>query len=1097
MLVLAFALSILCLSGFAQTANLPGKVLEENGDPIPGATVRFKNKRGGVITKDDGTFSIPSTGSGILVISVLGHAEKEINVAGLSQVTVSLKKTDKNLDEVVVTAMGIRRAKNTLPYAAQQISGDEANKVRVSNIAGGLSGKVSGLEIRQNNSVGGSVNVIIRGIKSLSYNNQALFVVDGAPLDNSTLISPTTTSGGVSATNGGLGSSGGYDMGNTASDINPDDIQSINVLKGAAATALYGSRAANGVIMITTKKGRAGANITVNAGATAGQIDKTTFVKRQNQYGAGRSDNLATGGFLYGDVTGDGIPEYIVNTNAPRSWGPKFDKTKLVFQWDAFDPSSPNYHKATPWVAPKHGPEYFFKTAVTNNESVILDGSSNKGSYKLGFTRINEKGTVPNSSNGRNTINFGATYKLADNLTVSANANYVQEQAVGRNATGYDGATNPRNPNSQFRQYGEVNVDYKEQEEAYNRTHKNVTWNWSNPLVPSLLIPASYNNPFFTSYQNYENDSRNRTYGNVALNYQPLEWLNILGRISLDTYSQAEEERIAFASYGTPSYSRFNSFFRELNYDLIATVNKDINKDLKFNGLAGVNMRRDASTSIYQTTTGGLIIPDFYAISNSKGAVGAPYETNQPKAVDGYFAGATFTWRDFLSLDGTFRRDRSSTLPVNANAYNYYGISGSWQFFEQLKDKFSWLSSGKLRANYATVGNDAPWGSIKDAYDQPNPFVAGTTTSTLFSLPNTKNNANLKPERTNSKEVGLEMSFLKNRIGFDASFYHTNTVDQILALTTSTATGYNSKFVNAGNVQNQGFEVSLFGQPVRSKNFTWDVTVNWTRNRNKVISLNSGATNLQLNTSPLQAGVSINATVGQPFGQILGQTYTYYQGKTTAANRIVNAATPNIPQGNNYVLTTTTTNVLGNFNPDWIGGITNTFHYKSFTLSFLVDVRKGGTVWSLDQYYGQQSGILPSSTGLNDLGNEKRAPLANGGGIILQGVTPDGKPNTNRVAITSGNSLLLPPPDFAYDASYIKLRELSLGYHIPGARFGDLGKVLKGMDIQVLGRNLWLIHKNLPMADPEDGASAGNNQGFQFGPYPTVRSIGLNVKMQF
>jgi TonB-linked SusC/RagA family outer membrane protein len=1079
MLFLAFALSISCLSGFAQMTNLPGKVLEENGDPIAGATVRFKNKRGGVITKDDGTFSIPSNGSGILIISVLGHAEKEVNVTGLTQVTVSLTKTDKNLDEVVVTAMGIRRAKNTLPYAAQQISGDEANKTRVTNIASGLSGKVSGLEIRQNNSIGGSVNVIIRGVKSLGYNNQALFVVDGAPLDNSTMISATTTNGGV--TNGGLGSSGGYDMGNAASDINPDDIQSINVLKGAAATALYGSRAANGVIMITTKKGRAGANVTVNAGMTAGQIDKSTFVKRQNQYGAGRSDNLATGGFLYGDVTGDGVPEYVVNTNAPRSWGPKFDPTKLVFQWDAFDPSSPNYHKATPWVAPKHGPEYFFKTAITNNESIILDGSNNKGSYKLGFTRVNDKGTVPNSSNGRNTINFGASYKLADNLTVSASANYVQEQAVGRYATGYDGT---RNSNTQFRQYGEVNVDYKEQEEAYNRTHKNVTWNWSNPLVPSLLIPASYNNPFFTAYQNFENDSRTRTYGNVSLNYQPLSWLNILGRISLDTYNQAEEERIAYTSIGTPMYSRFNSFFRELNYDLIATVNKDISKDLKFNGLLGTNMRRDASTSIYQTTTGGLIIPDFYAISNSKGAVGAPNETYQPKAVDGYFAGATFTWRDFLSLDGTFRRDRSSTLPDNANAYNYYGISGSWQFYEQLKDKFSWLSSGKLRANYATVGNDAPWGSISDVYDQPNPFVAGTTTSVLFSRPSIKNNADLKPERTNSKEVGLEMSFLKNRIGVDASFYHTNTVDQVLSLATTTATGYNSKFVNAGNVQNQGFEVSLFGQPVRTKDFTWDVTLNWTRNRNKVISLNNGATNLQLGT--YQASISVNASVGKPYGQIFGQTYQFLKGQKVVSN-----------DGSAYLLSTTTTNVLGNFNPDWIGGITNTFHYRNINLSFLVDVRKGGTVWSLDQYYAQQSGILPGSVGLNDLGNEKRAAVADGGGIILKGVKADGTPNTTRTAITSGNSQLLPPPDFAYDAGYVKLRELSLGYHIPGARFGAAGKVLKGMDIQILGRNLWIIHKNLPMADPEDGASAGNNQGLQFGPYPTVRSIGLNVKMQF
>src|SRR6185312_13215189 len=696
-LVLALSLAAFGMDAQAQTIKLAGKVLEENGDAIPGATVRFKDQPGGVVTNQDGTFTIQSPLKGTLVVSAIGFTTKEVDVTGKTTITIALSRTNgKQLDEVVVTAMGIRRAKNTLPYAAQQISGDDANKVRVANIADGLSGKVSGLEIRQNNSLGGSVNVVIRGIKSLGTNNQALFVVDGAPLDNSILVS-----GGSS--NSGLGSGGGYDMGNAASDINPDDIQSINVLKGAAATALYGSRAANGVIMITTKKGRAGSNVTVNAGMTVGRIDPSTFVVRQNEYGAGRSDNLATGGFISKDITGDGVPDLIVNTNAPRSWGPKFDKNILVYQWDAFDPLSPTYMKPTPWVAPKYGPEYFFKTAITNNESVFLDGASEKSSYKLGFSRINDKGDMPNQNDSRNTINFASTYKLTDKITVAATANYVQEATVGRNPTGYDGN---RSSMPQFREYGEVNVDYKEQEQAYNRAHKNITWNLADPTTVAGRVPFSYNNPWFTAYQNFENDSRNRTYGNVSLNYQLLPWINLMGRISLDTYDQAQEERLAVGSIGTPMYSRFNSSYRELNYDLIATMNKDINKDFKLNGLLGVNMRRDVISSINQSTTGGLIIPGLYAISNSVGAIPAPTENYTPKAVDGYFAGATLTYRDFLSLDGSFRRDRSSTLPVDANAYNYYAISGSWQFYQQLKD-VSWISSGKLRANYATVGNDA------------------------------------------------------------------------------------------------------------------------------------------------------------------------------------------------------------------------------------------------------------------------------------------------------------------------------------------------------------------------------------------------------
>jgi TonB-linked SusC/RagA family outer membrane protein len=1047
----------------AQTKPLTGTVTEENGKPVPGASVRFKNRSGGVVSGEDGTFTIQSTGKGMLLVSALGYEEKEMDVGGLATVSVVLARSSKQLDDVVVTAYGIKRGKNTLPYAAQQISGDEMNRTRVSNIASGLSGKVSGLQITQGNSIGGSVNVVIRGAKSLTGNNQALFVVDGVPVDNSNKNAASQQNG-----------SGGYDYGNAAADINPDDIQSINVLKGAAATALYGSRAANGVIMITTKKARSGLGVTINSGITVGKIDKSTFVKYQKEYGAGRSDPYDKDGFLYFDVNGDGAKDLVVPTFAPRSWGPKFDPSLLVYGWDAFDPASPYYKKARPWVAAANGPETFFETALSTNNSIYLDGMLDRGSFKIGYTRNDEHGIVPNSEVLKNIVNTGLSYKITSRLTASATANYSKVDGRGRYGTGYDGG---RNVNVNLRQFGEVNVDMKEQKEAYFRNRKNITWNWADPSTPAGLVPAFYNNLYWTVYENYETDTRSRTFGNVSLNYQLTDWLNVMGRVSLDTYNEFQEERNASGSIGIASYSRFDRSFSETNYDLLATMEKQLSEDFKLNALAGINLRRNTIRSVYSSTSGGLVVPGLYSIANSKGTIPAPVETYQPKAVDGYFGGITLGYRNFLTLDATIRRDRSSTLPVNANAYNYYAISGSWVFSQHLKN-VTWLSSGKLRANYATVGNDAPWGSVKDVYNQPNPFG----NSLLFSQPITKNNSNLRPERTRSKELGLEMAFLHSRIGFDASYYHTNTIDQIIPVAVTTATGYSSKYINAGNIENKGIEVSLFATPVKSKNFSWDVTVNYTRNRNKVVSLYNDSKNLQLGS--FQGGVSLNASLGQPYGVLQSTTYQMLNGQ-----KLVNA-------NGLYVMTTTTTNVIGNVNPDWIGGITNTFRYKNFALSFLVDVRQGGNVFSLDMYYGQASGILPESVGLNDLGNPKRDDVAKGGGVILPGVTADGQPNTKRVTINSNNSYVYPQSDFSYDASYIKLRELSLSYSLPPKALGAVKKYIKGIDFSILGRNLWLIHKNIPYADPEENLSAGNIQGYQSGAYPTTRSIGLNVKVR-
>jgi TonB-linked SusC/RagA family outer membrane protein len=1061
---------------FGQTRPVTGKVTDAQGKAVPFASVTVKGTKTGVAADENGNFTIEAAPNSTLVFSAAGFETSEVKIGNETSVTATVT-SQSNMSEVVVTALGVRRSKNTLPYAAQQVSGEEVSKTRGANVGAALSGKVSGLQIQQGNGIGGSTNVVIRGVKSLTGNNQALFVVDGVPVDNTNNNSANQRTG-----------RGGYDYGNAAADINPDDIESINVLKGAAASALYGSRAANGVVMITTKKAKRGLGITVNSGLIVGKIDKSTYPTYQTQYGAGYSDPYQKDGFLYFDVDGDGVKDYVVPTSEDASYGVKFDPNLLVYHWDAFDPASPYYHTKRPWVAAQNNPSTFYETSITNNNSIMLDGASEKGGIKIGYTRNNEKGVLPNSQVIKNIVNFGANYKITEALNASASVNYSKVDGRGRYGTGYSG----RNVNQNFRQWYQANVDLKEQKEAYFRNYQNITWNWSDPSKPSGIKPIYTDNYYWTVYQNYENDTRSRVFGNVALDYKATDWLSFLARVSVDNYTELQEERIAVGSQAVPFYSRFDRNYTERNYDLMGTIDKGLTQDLNMKFLLGTNMRRNEIRSMFGSTSGGLIVPGLYSIANSKGTVPAPVEAYQPKAVDGYFANLTLSYQDYLTLDGAFRRDRSSTLPVDKNAYNYYAISGSWLFSHHLST-VPWLSTGKLRLNYATVGNDAPWGSIKDVYDQPNPF--GSTI--LFSLPGVKNNNELKPEQTTSKEAGLEMGFFHNRLGFDVTYYIANTVDQIFNVATTTSTGYSSKYVNAGNIENRGVELSLYGTPVKTQDFSWNVNVNWTRNRNKVISLYNDSKNLQLGS--FQGGVSINATLGQPYGTIQGKKWQMID-PANPGNLIAWDGTGEkfVKSNGRYGMTSTTSNVIGNVNPDWYGGISNSFRYKNLTLGFLIDMRQGGDVFSLDMYYGGATGVLKESAELNDLGNPSRNTIANGGGVIMPGVTADGKPNTKRVENVYGTFgyAYNPAAAFVYDASYVKLREANISYTIPQSVFNSV-KAIKGAELSLIGRNLWIIHKNLPYSDPEENLSSGNIQGYQSGAYPTTRSMGVNLKLKF
>jgi outer membrane receptor protein involved in Fe transport len=455
------------------------------------------------------------------------------------------------------------------------------------------------------------------------------------------------------------------------------------------------------------------------------------------------------------------------------------------------------------------------------------------------------------------------------------------------------------------------------------------------------------------------------------------------------------------------------------------------------------------------------------------------------------FASASLGYKNFLFLEGTFRHDYASTLPVSDNKYNYPSITGSFIFTDFVKQ--SWLSLGKVRLNWAKVGNLAPFNALTDEY------VVGTPMNgAVYTLPNTKNNPKLKPETTYSYEAGLEMNFMKSRVGFDLSLYQQNSQDQIMPVSLSQTTGYQYMYVNAGEIRNRGIELTLNGTPIQTASFRWDINVNFAKNKNEVISLYPGIKNLQIGS--FQGGVTVNAQVGQPYGALKGTDYTY----TAAGDKIINATT------GKPVKSTTSDKVLGNVNPDWTGGVHNTFSYKNLSLSFLIDIQQGGDIFSLDMYYGLSSGLYPETAGLNDLGNPVRdlrvgtpgAYASTSGGYIIKGVNvaTDGTitPNQTRVSARTYSGFgyaALPNKAFVYDASYIKLREVSLTYNLPAVWLNKT--FVKGVSLSAVGSNLWIIHKNLPYADPESGLAAGNAQGYSIGSLPTTRDFGFNIKINF
>ena len=986
----------------------------------------------------------------------------------LVEAQVDSTKT-QDIEGVVVTALGIKREKRSLGYATQEVSGEQISTVPVANVSDALAGQVAGLNITQSGTMGGSTNIVIRGIKSLTSSNQALIVVDGTPINNDTFNQSGMASGG-----------GGYDYANGLADINPNDIESVNVLKGAAASALYGSRGMNGVVMITTKKGKKSKKLGIefNSAVTVGSVDKTTLPKYQHQYGGGYTGDS----FYSGDINGDGVDDdNIVYTYDDASFGTAFDPNLQVYNWDSQYPQLPGYLKTTPWVAGTD-PNVIWKTAATYQNSIAFSGGNEDGKFRLGFTNFLQDGALDNSEIKRNTIDFSGDYNFTEKLNVFGNITYVNTAGKGRVYTGYES----RNPMQGFRQWWNMSVDMNKQRDAYHLTGQNMTWNIKDYVNQEVGYTDNY---YFNRYQNYQTDKRNRYFGNFGLNYKFTNWLNLLGRYTFDTFDELREERVAIGSSdqgrlsngGRGEYYFMTQKVYEMNYDAILNINKDFGDDFNLNANLGYNLRRNGRYGNSAVTNGGLKVPNLYSITNSAEALTEANlsDWDEKKSVDGFFAQASLGYKNMLFLDGSIRRDRSSALPVENNTYWYPSGSLSFVFSELMKGS-PLVNFGKVRFNYAKVGNDTGPYQLVNTYVL-NPAFNGSFNATA---PATSNNPYLAPEFMTEFEAGLEMGLFKNRVSFDVSVYKQETKDLITPTDISGASGFTRTWVNAGDIENKGIEARLTVIPVKTNDFKWEITGNWSKNDTKVTRIYGESEYLQFAS---MWNVTTGAMLGESTGTIRGTNYVYLNGE-----RVVGA-------NGKYLTSEGSQEVIGDAIPDWRGSIMNTFSYKNFSLSFLIDIKKGGDVYSQDMAFGLATGLYQETAGLNDLGNPVRNTIANGGGVVLPGVKADGTPNDIRTQMWNYTNAYGyyggPEAMHVYDGSFVKLRNVTLSYKLPKETLGI--SFVDSMTVSLIGRNLWIIHKNLPYSDPEALMTAGNAIGFQNGAHPSYREIGASIKVEF
>lgn len=1045
------------VGGLLAQRTITGTVTDAaDGATIPGANVLLDGTTKGTITDFDGKFKldVPNEG-GTLVVSFMGYTTKTVVIGDKNEISIQLAIDAKVVDEVVVTAFGIKREKKALGYSVTDIKSDELTKSRDANVINSISGKVAGVKISQGaGGIGSSSRIVIRGNSSLSGNNQPLIVVDGVPIDN------TNHNPG--------GWLGGIDYGSGISDINPDDIASMAILKGPNAAALYGSRAANGVILITTKKGksRKGIGVTINSNTS---IDKAyILLDLQNDYGHGFGGTIQKMQLPDDLQAKFGLDSTYWNFGT-GSWGPKYANfNEPIRTW---------YDEMGEYKAQPDNMKEYFETGYTTTNSISLDGGNEKSTFRLSYTRLDNKGIKPNSSYRRHTLSFRGTLNLTEKIMADAKVQYVRNDAENREGVG-DARTGARNFLWMPRNISSANL------EKYYIDENGAERSWYKD------DPQWQPNPYWASYKNTNKDNKDRIIASTTINYQIFDWLSLTAKAGTDFYKERRYRRTASYSAAAPEGKYYESWigYRSTTSDIMLAANRKLTEDFDISWNLGGSM--DYSTvEVNNTTINGFKVPDFYSLNNwvTKEGISMGTTTTR-KAINSFFTSGQLAFRNYLFLDLTFRKDWSSTLPLENNSYDYPSVSASWAITDALGIQSDIFTFGKVRLSWAKVGNDA------DPYMLYPTYLSDSYGEYPYNyLDNELPLNSLKPEETTSVEAGGDFRFFGNKLGLDISVYQKNSYNQILSAEVSAASGYTNAIINAGELENKGIE-ALFtiNQIELFPGFTWDLALNFSKNQNKCISLADDVDSYKITE---ESQVLIEARPGDPFGNIVGTTIK----RNENGEKIVNV------EG---LYEVGERKVIGNITPDWTGGINNTFSYKDISLSFTIGIQQGGDIFSKTNKYGMDNGQFASTTKGRDSwyaasDEEKLAGQKADGtpvGYVAEGVLEDGTPNTKGIdpqtyfhQMKWGGIAELS----VYDCSYIKLKDIVVSYNLPQSIL-DKTPFTNG-NVSFVARNVWLISSSLPNLDPEQVSYSSSNSalGQEYAPLPATRSFGINLKLSF
>ena len=1069
------ALAIGVIQGAAQVTTVRGIVTtEEDGEPVIGASVIVKGTSLGTVTDVNGRFELsglPPSATRLL-ISYISLMAKEVAIA--PQVSVTLKSDTHLLDEVVVTALGISREKKALGYTAQEVKQNALVQGKDNNLLNSLSGKIAGVRITNTQGDVGSSRIVIRGETSIAGENQPLFIVDGIPVDNSQLNARSS----------------GRDFKNAIADLNPEDIKTLTVLKGPNAAALYGARAAHGAIVITTKGGdkrQKGIGITLHSSTQVSFV--ATLPEFQNLFGQG-----AGGRFSYVDGKGAGV-----NDGVDESWGPRLDIGLLIPQFDSPLDADGN-RVATPWVSHPNNVRDYFRMGISTNSGISVARGDDKYQFRVGYNYEKQVSIVPDAGTNKTNISLNTDYHLAKWIVVGATANYIVYTAPSLPGSATPSGSNVRSnsPMLQFLWFGRQ-VDTNSLKADYTR-------NWNS---------SYYDNPFWSASYNTQSQERHRLIGDLHAEFRLTDGLNVRFRTSTDWYNDRRKSKVKWGSAGAGSpygsYAEDAYTVKENNTEVLATYIKQLNKNWGIDALLGFNVRNKQYENNYQAAP-RLAVADLYTLTNSRDPLISSNDFYRLRQY-GLYGSIQLDYRRWAFLNITGRNDWSSTLPVDNNSYFYPSVTAS----VLLSEAFGWRSKAvnylKIRGGWSQVGADA------------NPYQLATvfTSETAFngnplqSSSTIGMNPNLKPEKTSSIEAGFEAAFWDNRLYLDFTYYKTDSRNQILKLATTAASGYTSQVRNAGHIRNRGYEIQLGAVPIQtSKGFRWNLDLNYGANSSKVVKLDDEGliTSYQLYSSDIQ----ILASVGEAYGTLFGTSYV----RDANGNVVVDA--------NGLPKISTTNKTLGKFTPDWTGGISNTFSYRSLSLSFLIDASVGGSIFSNTNKTGKYTGVLANTLSGRDaehgglwyytdaMGNNVRLPESpsysvssdglyyaqvNGqstrvyqDGIMVEGVTESGSKNEEVVSAEKYYHRIYSIAEAnVYDASYVKLREVALSYRLP--RLWTQKLHLQEASVTLTGRNLWTIYKSVPNIDPESALTTGNAQGVEAYSLPTTRSFGVNLSVKF